>query len=98
MLQIVTLMPPEPDKVAFGIGMCADLARHSEALKVLSCEHPLKPLIIRCLNSVPDLRPTVNQICTFLAQASHDRRAGNPRFQTILSSQVRVCNMIQLYS
>ena len=98
MLKIVTLKSPEPDKVTYGVGMCADLVRHSEALKVLPCEHPLKPLIIRCLNSVPDLRPTVNQICTFLAQVSHDRRAGNPRIQTILSSQVRVCNMIQLYS
>ena len=64
MLEVATQQPPEVDLV--GIGRDKEAMRRKEDIYKLEKGHPLKPLILSCLEDEPEMRPDIFSIHTQL--------------------------------
>ena len=64
MLEVATQQPPHMSLV--GIGTITELQRRKEDLFKLDEDHPLRPLILSCLNDNPEMRPDVVSVHTQL--------------------------------
>ena len=64
MLEVATQQPPEVSLV--GIGVTPEIQRHGGDLSKLQADHPLKPLILSCLEDDPKKRPDIVAIHTQL--------------------------------
>ena len=64
MLEVATQQPPEVDLV--GIGRDKEILRRREDLSKLEDDHPLKPLILSCLEDDPKERPDIVTVHTQL--------------------------------
>ena len=72
MLEVATQQPPRVGMV--GIGVTPELQRRREDLSKLDEDHPLRPLILSCLNDNPKERPDIVAVHTqLLAMVEGDK-------------------------
>ena len=64
MLEIGTQEPPVQNLT--GIGTISELKRRDKDLKKLDKDHPVKPLVLRCLKDKPKDRPKVKEVLQHL--------------------------------
>ena len=60
MLQMVTCLDPSPSLQ--GIGIEAEIDRRRDHIKLVSESHPLRTVIISCLENDPDKKPSAKSL------------------------------------